>query len=179
MKNFKILLSIGVVVLLLGILLGCEERVVNKKEPISPTGALVGHTGCKIHKENPTDSVPSNQSCVEYSYDGQGILLLKHINAGFNCGVSEDPDGIIADITVENHTITIAEKESLVIGANCVCLFDLDLEITNLSTGEYTIKVIEPYLCPGDQVLEFIINLSLPSSGRFCVERTCYPWGDY
>jgi hypothetical protein len=113
---------------------------------------------------------------MEYTYDGESTLLLKHINAGFNCC----PDEIIANITIEGNLITIEEDESLESGGcDCICLFDLDLEITNLQPGEYTIKVIELYVFPDDEPLEFTVDLSSSPSGIYCVERTIYPWGDW
>jgi hypothetical protein len=171
MRKFIILL-LGAV-LILGILLGCEKKVVNKEIPtpsVPPVGILIGHTECKTFQTGGVaDSIPSNQECMEYSYDGEGVLLLKHINAEFNCC----PESITADISIEDSVITIEEHESFANGklCTCLCLYDLDFEIRNLEPGEYTIKVISPYIHPNKELLEFTITLSSsPSSGRYCVE---------
>ncbi|HEX9916613.1 MAG TPA: hypothetical protein VGB16_02650, partial [candidate division Zixibacteria bacterium] len=141
------------------------------------TGNLVGYSDCKTSRiETTTDSTPPNQECIEYQYDGDSLLLLKHINTGFNCC----PDTIIAGINIKDSLITIQESQSLENGGcKCLCLFDLNFEIRNLEPGEYTIKVISPYIHPDEEQLEFSTTLSSsPSSGRYCVERNHYPWGN-
>lgn len=174
MKSFKTLFLVAVVIFLLGILLGCEKKVVNKEVPTPstpPVGILIGHTECKtLQTGGMADSIPSNQECMEYSYDGEGVLLLKHVNAAFNCC----PESITADISIEDSVITIEEHESFLNGfaCSCNCLYDLDFEIGNLEPGEYTIKVISPYIHPNEEQLEFSTTLSdSPSSGIYCVER--------
>jgi hypothetical protein len=140
-----------------------------------PTGILTNYIGCKrIPKVSATDSISPDQDCLEYYYDGEGVLELKHINAGFNCC----PDELLADISVEGNVITIEERESLSNPCHCLCLFDLDLRIINLEPGEYVISVIEPYVFMDEERINFTINLSLsPSSGIYCVKRSTYPWG--
>jgi len=62
---------------------------------------------------------------------------------------------------------------------NCNCLFDIDYEIINLQPGEYTIKIIEPYLEPylkyGEEILKFTVDLSSSTSGSYCAGRNYYP----
>lgn len=133
---------------------------------------------CKtFERATPPDSTPPDQDCIEYQYDGQDVLSINHINAGFNCC----PDELAAVISVEGNVITIEEVEYLYSGGcYCLCLFDLGYEIAGLLPGEYTVRVIEPYRHPDDEPLEFTIDLSSsPSSGRHCVYRSHYPWGIY
>lgn len=140
--------------------------------PCAPTGFLVDSYGCKeFPKGTPPDSTPPDQDCMEYEYDGESILLLKHVNAGFNCC----PE-IAADITIEDNIITIEEIEISGV-CFCLCLFDIDYEIRNLPPGEYTITVIEPYVEQGDEILEFTVDLISSPSGSHCVYRDYYPWG--
>jgi hypothetical protein len=140
--------------------------------PCAPTGFLVGSYGCKeFPKGTLPDSTPPDQDCMEYEYDGESILLLKHVNAGFNCC----PE-IAADITIEDNVITIEEIEISGV-CFCLCLFDIDYEIRNLPPGEYTITVIEPYVEEGDEIFEFTVDLISSPSGSFCVYRDYYPWG--
>lgn len=174
MKSCKNFVFLGLGLVLLGVIFACGEKIVNRDRRAHgspPTGILVGHTECKIHETGGiADSVSSNQECMEYSYDGEGTLLLKHINAEFNCC----PESIIADISIEDSIITIEEHESFANGkaCSCLCLYDLDFEIRNLEPGEYTIRVISPYVRPWQEPLEFSANLSAsPCSGRYCVER--------
>jgi hypothetical protein len=143
--------------------------------PCSPIGILINYDGCKeFQKGTAKDVTPPDQDCIEYQYDGENLLLLKHINAGFNCC----PDEILADITIENNVITIEENESLESGGcYCLCLFDVDYEISNLPPGEYTIRVIEPYVPEGGEILEFTVDLASSPSDSYCVYRDYYPWG--
>ncbi|MCK4224718.1 MAG: hypothetical protein KAX39_06030 [candidate division Zixibacteria bacterium] len=144
--------------------------------PSSPIGILLNYYGCKeFQKGTPVDSTPPDQDCIEYQYDGASVLLLKHVNAGFNCC----PDEILADITIEDNVITIDEDESLELtgGCDCLCLFDVDYQISNLPPGEYTIRVYGMYLQEGDEILEFTVDLTSSPSGSYCVYRDHYPWG--
>jgi hypothetical protein len=109
--------------------------------------------------------------CVEYRYDGSGILYLDHINAGFNCC----PGEIVADITITGGTITISEGETES-ACDCLCLFDVHYRIDDLPPGTYTITFIEPYRRGDDEVLEFTVELEGTASGSHCEERSHYPW---
>ena len=143
--------------------------------PNPPTGVIVNYDGCKeFAKGTPGDDTPPDQDCIEYQYDGVSVLLLKHVNAGFNCC----PDEILADITIEDNVITIDEDESLESGGcYCLCLFDVDYQISNLPPGEYTIRINGLYLEEGDEILQFTVDLASSPSGSFCVYRDHYPWG--
>jgi len=150
-----------------------------KKSPdaqLTPTGALLESNGCKQFLSNasgPVDEFAPGQheDCIEYRYNGTDILVLRHINAGFNCC----PGKITADIEFSGNMITITEIEAEQ-ACDCLCLFDLDYEIINLAHGEYTIRIIEPYIDPPDQVLEFTLQLLSETSGHYCLQRNYYPW---
>lgn len=134
-----------------------------EKLEITPTGQLLNYYGCKE-----TNNI--SQECIEYDYDGENILLLKHVNSVFNCCPN-----ITANVTVNNYNITIEEIE--ISGeCNCICLFDLDYEIQDLHPGEYAITVIVPYIREDEEKLEFKVNLSSTPSGSYCVERHRHPW---
>jgi hypothetical protein len=139
-----------------------------------PTGSLIGYDGCiEFAKGGQTDSIPPDQDCMIFQYDGEGALLLKHVHAGFNCC----PDELLADITVQDNVITIEEDESLESGGcDCLCLFDVSYRIENLPPREYTIRVYGMYLL-GAQILEFTVDLASLPSGIHCVYRDHYPWG--
>ncbi|UCH82949.1 MAG: hypothetical protein JSW50_10790 [Candidatus Latescibacterota bacterium] len=137
-----------------------------------PAGRLTGASGCNdFGATGAFDVTPPNEDCVDYHYNGNNILLLTHLNAGFNCCPV-----IGADIAIEENNITITEKEISGL-CDCLCLFDLDYEIVNIPPGVYTIKVIEPHLMPGDELLEFVVDLTAEPAGTYCVERNRYPWG--
>ncbi len=140
----------------------------------NPEGSLTGMIGCKTFETIPNyDVTPPDQDCIEYNYDGEGTLLLTHVNAGFNCC----PE-IETNVIIEDNTIIIEEIE--ILGeCDCLCLFDLYYEIINLQPGEYTITVIEPYVPPDEETLSFTVDLELSPSGSYCVYRDFYPWGIY
>ncbi len=148
----------------------------NGLEPCdTPFGSLTWYSDCKDYSWA-RDSVPLDQDCIEYSYDGASTLRLTHVNAGFNCCPAE----ILVDISIEGNVITITENETFDAGGPCacLCLFDVEMRIYHLRHGQYTIRVNELYVPEGDEPLEFIIDLpSAPDTGSYCVDRTDYPWG--
>ncbi len=157
---------------LTGILLfifACEKNSENETN-LTSQGELLNYNGCKTFEKN--TETERNYTCVEYNY-ANNKLELKHINAGFNCC----PEKITANITIENDTITIKEIEAEAL-CDCLCLFDLDFKLENISSKEYYINFIELYIGEMDN-LEFLVNFSDSSSGSFCLERNYYPWGIY
>lgn len=135
---------------------------------LEPSGRLVDYDGCKGFQG---DDTPSDKDCMEYQYNGQSVLLLKHVNGRFNCCPK-----ITANISIDDNTITIEEIE-ISGDCDCLCLFDLNYVIINLKPGEYTISVIEPYSYEDEEPLEFTVDLSSSTSGSYCVDRHHYPWG--
>jgi hypothetical protein len=139
---------------------------------IAPGGSLVGITGCKQWKAAATgDAIPSTQDCVEYEYTDDGLLMIRHVNAGFNCC----PE-IKAFVNVRGDTVFVIEREISGL-CDCICLFDLDYQIVGLEAGVYRVKVAEEYLEPEDEPLDFWIDLVSAPSGTYCVTRDHYPWG--
>ena len=134
-------------------------------------GNLMFYSGCKAAgaPEASTETFSASdrgKECLEYDYDGNN-LLLKHINAAFNCCL----DGITARIDVDGQVITITTEEKLANGqgCHCLCLYDLDYLITGLKPGIYTI-VISSF----SNLIQ--INFSRPTSGTYCETRDRYPW---
>jgi hypothetical protein len=139
---------------------------------VDPSGSLIDMTGCNVFEKGLiTPDSSSFWDCIEYEYDGESILTLQHINAGFNCC----PE-IEINFHFEGNVITIEQIE-LEGMCDCNCLFDLDYQIENLAPGEYTIAVVEPYTIEVDAPLEFDVDLSTAASGEFCVYRFHDPWG--
>ncbi|UCD17924.1 MAG: hypothetical protein JSV44_03190 [Candidatus Zixiibacteriota bacterium] len=140
----------------------------------NPGGSLTGYSDCGGYPtENKAYDVGNDQDCVKYEYDGESVLLLRHINAGLNCCPV-----MVSDIQIDGNNIVIREIDSLDNGGcECNCLFDIDYEITGLWPGQYTIKIIEPYIQPEDDTLTFVADLFSTPAGTFCVSRSEYPWG--
>jgi len=167
------LAAIGSMLLAL-VLFSCSSTT-EPENDANPAGELTQSSSCKNFTGGTQDwTTPSEQDCIEYVYDGESILTLRHINAGFNCC----PDSLTAQFHVSVGSIIIDEGEVLDQGGcHCLCLYDLDYRIANLPPGPYAIRVNQPYLWPGAAVLEFQVDLSAATSGSHCVERDQYPWG--
>ncbi len=160
----------------------CVERAAypwNLGSGTEPYGILISHSGCGSGEntalmEKP--GVPGDMSCVDWTYWALGnVLVLDHINAAFNCC----PGAITVDISVQNDTITIVEREEQSM-CDCNCLYTLHFEIRNLEPRSYTIRFVEPYVQPGDERLEFTADLANPADlprGIACAYRPHYPWG--
>lgn len=140
-------------------------------EIIGPaTGSLLRHTGCKEARSFSDGDAEFHEDCLEYRY-ADGTLYLNHGNAAFNCC----PGEIAADFEFDGQTIRITEREAEA-GCHCNCLFDLEMVVSSLSPGEYTLRVVEPYLTSADAPLTLSLLLENGTSGRFCVPRSQYPW---
>lgn len=169
--------SLGVLSILAFVILftvgGCKK---SGEEQMIPVGMLMHHSGCKISATEDAASKGtfepgSNPGCIYYTYNGVDTLNLTHMNAGFNCC----PGDISGVVGCSGNQITITEQESTA-GCLCLCLYDLDYRIVNLAPGQYTIRIVEPYIGADDQVLEVTLTLTVETSGYFCLPRNNYPW---
>ena len=153
---------------------GCEKEKENQTST-DFSGKLTSYSACKNFKSTQTEfDTPDTLCCVDYSFDASANkLIINHINSGFNCC----PEILYCTIALKSDTIIIQEDEKEA-GCNCLCLFDLDMEITGVESKKYQVKLIEPYT--GDQEkLEFEMDLIKDKSGSVCVVRKNYPWGVY
>ncbi len=136
---------------------------------LPPAGTLTNHSGCKSQA---TGVASVSEECLQYDWTGQGTLVLKHINAGFNCCA----ESLLGSVTIQDRTITLTESE---VGAlcHCNCLYELDYVITNLDPGLYTLLVVPTgYVPAGDLPLTLAVDLTAPTNGVECVRRSGYPW---
>lgn len=142
-------------------------------EPGDVVGTTTYASSCKRERLVPsTASRAATQDCIEFEYDGQGILVVRHINTAFNCC----PDSLFAEISVDQGRILIQEREVLVQPCNCLCLFDLHFRIEGLKTGSYEIMVEQLYLESESEPHHFSVDLQGPVSGSDCIVRDEYPW---
>jgi hypothetical protein len=170
-RRARLRAAAGALAAALLLLHGCGgDSGVGLLEP-GPDGALVGASDCKERDDPPgTLGKPGNQDCIVYDYDGNGRLRLTHVNTAFNCC----PE-YVAEAVVEEGTILLREREIEGMCA-CLCLYDLEYEITGLEPGAYDVVVRQEYLDPRDPPLEFRVRLISAPSGEHCVERSRYPW---
>ncbi len=134
-----------------------------------PFASAVQLTDCKTFGlADPGD----NEECAQWSYDGESVLSIAHINAAFNCC----PGEISFDIDISDNVITVTEnKEDQ--GCDCICVFDVSYDVIGIEPGSYTIIIDGPYTNPGyDEPLEFSVDLSAAGSGEYCLPRDHWPW---
>jgi len=159
--------------LLLGLLATCTSESDTPAE-MELTIRLTGNPQCiylKSHENR--QETPDSQSCIEFAFDQDNrMLILKHINAAFNCC----PESLWCTVAFRNDTILIQEFEKQQ-GCKCNCLYDLDLEVEGIEPGEYYLRIIEPYLGTQKPLIGEM-NIQTSKIGNFCVWRTIYPWGD-
>lgn len=138
----------------------------------NPAGKLVSASACKSGAAGEGVTFNASSSEMQYRYDAATKTLhLTHINAAFNCC----PGTISVDVDIEEHLITLVERESSA-ECNCLCLYDLEVAVTDLPQAEYRIVVVEPYLQKPDQALSFTMDLVTRSTGSHSVPRNNYPW---
>lgn len=142
-------------------------------DPTSPpSGSVVSYSECKSYGTR--DDVGPNEDCLVWRYDGS-TLVIDQINAGFNCCPV-----ILATIEIASTDIVITQIDSLYQGGcDCLCLYDVHYEITNLPVASYHVRIYEPYLLSPDPPLDVVIDLTSESSGTYCESRTMYPWGEF
>jgi hypothetical protein len=157
---------------------GCGKDEVSglEDQPAAPMATLVSHTACKSSGDLATSlqapaAAAAATDCVEYRMQGGDTLFLKHVNAAFNCC----PGTLTADVTINNDTVRIVERESSA-QCLCLCLYDLTIRIDNFRGGKYTFEFTEPYADYTDEPLVFTVELAAFTSDTFCVERNGYPW---
>jgi len=156
------------------LLFSCSSDTENPEE-MNLSIRLLGNPQC-VYLKSSTDlpETPDSQSCIEYAFDKDARkLILKHINAGFNCC----PESLWCTVLFRNDTIIIEEFEKHM-GCKCNCLYDLDLEVEGVEPGKYHIRIIEPYI-GNQQPLIGLVDFWSQKQGSFCVSRSNYPWGKW
>ena len=163
--HFLLIVILSTVVILLA---ACDE-----KESLPITFGLTNSPECKnIDKSAAFNEKADSLSCIEYTYNSESkTLILKHINAGFNCC----PGKISFDATFSNDTLIIEESETSSL-CDCSCLYDLEMEFKNFTDQNFQIKIIEPYLGNCEEI-NFRIDLKSDKNGEWCSVRKSYPWG--
>jgi hypothetical protein len=149
-------------------LLSCSKDKSTEQSWPDPNVELMQISGCvgfDWHKASIGSAFTSD--CMDYTYDGNGLLLLRHIKVYFNCC----PDEVKADIGIDGFTITIKEWEIIAPwgGCDCVCPFDFDYMLNDLANGEYTIVIYRQN--PHVPLWEFRLALSDEADiGSYCRE---------
>jgi hypothetical protein len=154
-------------ILLLLMMAACTHEPVTVPE-IGPAGISV----CKRGGEKSGDSVARDQDCLQYRWVDGDTLILKHINAAFNCC----PEGVDVTLKVSGDTLMVTEQERSAL-CDCNCLYDLGYRISGIGLAKWHISVKEQYVQPAERALSFEINLEESTAGEQCITRSGYPWG--
>ncbi len=165
-----------IIFMIVSFIISCESNTKSKIEP-ELKGHLDTFSECKILNKSTGLSkivsiLPDTMAAIEYHYNGENVLTLTHINAGFNCC----PDSIYTEVSIEENDIVIeeCEKES---GCHCNCLYDLVIVIENIQPGNYSFTFIEPYLNEDNDIITFILGINDEKEGVIKFNRDGYPWG--
>ena len=137
------------------------------------TAEVTNFTDCKNDQtELFFDGYDKTTTAIEYTYDeSTKSLMLRHINANFNCC----PGKIYCGFEIDDNVIVVqelSEKED----CRCICLYDVDFLLNNVEKGIYTIAIKELYIEEA-LWLQFDIDLNESTSGVFKQTREFYPWG--
>ena len=168
------------------LLAGCGTHMSGHVGPTGPVGEWLGHGECLPGTGESMASrgsrTPYDLDCLRWEYDGEGLLEVTHVNAGFNCvpeieaTISLDPRFVPGS---SSGTIRIVEHEISGI-ADCLCLFELEYTLSEVPPGTYRVEVSEDPGCldEGDAPLEFTLDVHSAGVDSFCVGRDHYPWSD-
>ena len=121
---------------------------------------------CRASVPLKSNDPPQENSCIRYSYDGDSVLTIKHLNAGFNCC----PEKFAVDIEVKGDSLIIREDDFKQ-GCKCNCLYNLDILVHNIPADTYHVRFVEPYINHSEPQLIFDLDLKKEPEGQFCVTR--------
>lgn len=76
---------------------------------------------------------------IDYTYD-DGILLMEHHDAYFNCGAEVD-DGIVIYFAMDGDKLIFREINETDMWAYCMCYYELSAEVNNIPPGTYTAEI--------------------------------------
>ncbi len=158
----KRLLGISGMVLIAGVWISCERNNNNGVLSVTSSSDLVCK-GSTLLKTN--DPVPEN-SCINYSYSGDSLLTLMHLNSGFNCC----PESFAVDIEVRGDSLIIREDDTKHL-CKCNCLYDLEIKVHNLPADQYHVRIVESKSMYSLPQLIFDVDLKKVKTGEVCVTR--------
>ncbi len=157
-------------IVLMCIFTGCYSD--NPADPTAPSASMTSYDGCKDFDAG-SDFPPPSSECVEYVYSKNAEqLILRHLNAGFNCC----PETLTFDLDAGRNHITITSWETYEDDGpcRCDCLFDVTYELVGITPDSYRISV----KCSLADPVIFEVDLQHDYSGWHCVDRHDHPWGD-
>ncbi len=123
------------------------------------------NSGCKAEVEAGTRSSNGlfGEEKIVYEASNNGKLVVKHVNATFGCDAKISAE---AHLDKDNKTIVINEAATNE-SANCLCSYDLTMEVGELQEGSYTLKVVRL----GTTILTESINYNKDLKGEKTIEK--------
>ena len=125
--------------------------------PLHVPGAIVSANSAMRITENPAPQPPQlteywNSGCLntlfdfgeelpcgedEFAFSVSGSTLhVAHLNALYNCCV----DDIVVTLTIEGNSLLLRETDVLTTPCDCMCCYDVESLIENLTPGTYTVE---------------------------------------
>ncbi len=123
------------------------------------------NSGCKQETQTETRAAYGlfGEEKIVYEASNNGKLVVKHFNAVFGCDANISAE---AHLDKDNKTIVINEAATNE-SANCVCSYDLTMEVGELQEGSYTLKVVRL----GTTILTESINYNKDLKGEKTIEK--------
>ena len=158
---------VSLFLLVTAVLASCVEK---SPEPGGELrGSFIKRTECNPARNK--IETGKDQECISYYYE-KGTLYLTHINAGFNCCPG---DFGVVKLSTDGSAI-ILDETKVTGDCHCLCLYDVDYKIENISPAKYNFKAIGNVSIGNGKPLSGSIDLLNEKSGTFCVTRESYPW---
>jgi hypothetical protein len=88
-------------------------------------------SGCKRDSDEPC----SEDDEIVLTVEGTTLYVL-HRNASYNCC----PDEIAISLSIQGTTLILTEEEVLTMPCDCICCYDVEATIVDLTPGIYTVQ---------------------------------------
>jgi hypothetical protein len=151
-----------VMVLVAGLLVSCERNDNNGTPSVTSASNMI----CKGNGILKTSDPVPETSCINYSYDGNNLLTMMHLNASFNCC----PKSFAVDFEVKGDSLIIREDDAEHL-CKCNCLYDIEIKVHNLPADNYHVRIAESFENYSWPKLIFDLDLKKTISGQVCVTR--------
>jgi hypothetical protein len=161
-KAMKIFTGVSIIIGVAAWLMSCDRNDHMGTLSVTSSSDMVCKGNNALKSNDPAPEI----SCIQYSYDGDSLLVLHHVNAGFNCC----PGSFSVDIEVKGDSLIIREDDVQHL-CRCNCIYDLDIQVHNLPADSYHVRIVEPYVHPTWPHLIFDVDLAKKPEGEFCVTR--------
>ncbi len=93
-----------------------------------------------------------SQELLVVVHEQQQVYSISHSNVKFNCCL---PKGLGVELTLQNDTIYINEKEIEMGLCDCLCPYDLYFELADLKEGTYVLCLMRGSVVRGEFRLGF------------------------